>query len=168
MIMRSFNNQNTEPKQQWKGVRAQVCCRLAVLAMLLGLINLTGCTTPETRIRENQELFASFPADAQAKVRQGHVEVGFTKDMVLLAQGEPDRRIASKNASGTVSESWIYTDVYYTHVPVYHSHRYHRRHYDDCDSYYFDRAWDDVPHEYDRLTLRFEDHRVVSLDIDER
>lgn len=137
--------------------------------MLLAICFLwPGCASPESRIAENPELFASFPADVQEKVRQGQIEVGFTKGMVTLAQGPPDRRLAREEATGVVSESWIYTDVYYTHVPVYRSHRFHRSRDGHCDDYYFDRGWDDIPHPYDRLKLHFDGDRVVSIDLDER
>lgn len=169
MTVKSMNEQFEYRLTQTRchGIRLQAMLIAIVGCMMTGV----GCESPQARIRENPELFATFPVDVQEKVKQGVVDVGFTKDMVLLSQGQPDRRIASKDATGVVSESWVYTDIYYTHVPVYHNHHYrrsYRNRYGDCDSYYFDRAWEDVPHEYDRLTLRFEGDRVASLNVDER
>lgn len=151
--------------------RLSTCAAIAAI-----LIAMLGCASPESRVKERPRLFASFPVEVQEKVRQGHVEVGFTKDMVLIAQGTPDRRVAQMDATGTVDESWIYTDVYYTHVPVDRSFynyyrndhcRTHHRHRHD-NGYYFERAWDDIPHLYDRLILRLKGDRVVSIAYDER
>lgn len=69
---------------------------------------LAGCATPDSRIKKNQALFDSLPAEAQAQIREGQVSLGFTPDMVRLAVGEPDRRSIRTDASGR-TEVWSYT-----------------------------------------------------------
>ena len=87
-----------------------------ILALLTASLILTGAglvsgcssSSPDARIRRNQELFNSLPPEAQASIRDGRVQVGFTPDMVLLALGEPDRRYMRTNEQGS-SEVWAYT-----------------------------------------------------------
>ncbi len=75
---------------------------------------LAGCvSTPERRIERNPALFASFPPEAQARVRKGEVAVGFTKDMVRLAIGEP-RHVHARTTQAGESEVWTYTGIGYT------------------------------------------------------
>ena len=68
-----------------------------------------GCTsTPDSRIKKNQQLFDSLPPQAQAEIHAGQVGIGYTPDMVLLALGQPDRRYTRTTQSG-VSDVWAYT-----------------------------------------------------------
>ncbi|MBC8008736.1 MAG: hypothetical protein H7067_01405, partial [Burkholderiales bacterium] len=61
-----------------------------VLIAVLGLG--AGCaSTPEKRIAKEAEVFAAMPAETQAKIRAGRVEIGFTTTQVKLAKGAPDR-----------------------------------------------------------------------------
>jgi hypothetical protein len=70
---------------------------------------LAGCasSTPQTRIAEHRELYRSFPSEVQRKVSAGEVDVGFTEEMVMLALGEPARRVTRQSEEGT-EEVWIY------------------------------------------------------------
>ncbi len=75
---------------------------------ITALLFLSGCNTPEARIKREPALFASLsPADQQL-IREGKVAIGFTPEMVKLAVGEPDRVYTRTDANGT-SESWSYT-----------------------------------------------------------
>lgn len=82
---------------------------LAAAAFLL-----TACaTTPEKRIAKNPEVFAGFPEEVQENVREGVIQIGYDKDMVRIALGEPDR-ISTRRREGETLEIWTYTGVYYT------------------------------------------------------
>ena len=83
--------------------------RSACLALPLALL-LAGCATPEKRIQQNQDLFDSFPVAAQARIRGGQIDLGFTPDMVRIALGEPQRKVLRRAADGEV-EIWIYLDA---------------------------------------------------------
>ena len=82
---------------------------LAVLSVLA----IAGCATPESRIKEKPDAFNSFPPEVQSKVRTGQVDIGYSKDMVYIALGKPDREYTRTTAEGTV-EVWSYTDRYTT------------------------------------------------------
>ena len=82
--------------------------RFACFAGLLALL-LAGCATPEKRIQQNQEVFDSFPVAAQARIRGGQIDLGFTPDMVRIALGEPHRQTLRRSADGEV-EIWSYFD----------------------------------------------------------
>lgn len=82
--------------------------RSARFALPLALL-LAGCASPEKRIQQNQELFDSFPVAAQARIRGGQIDLGFTPAMVRIALGEPQRQILRRAADGPV-EIWLYVD----------------------------------------------------------
>lgn len=77
---------------------------LAALALLLA-----ACSTPASRIEDQQAEFDRYPVDIQQKIRAGNVDVGFTPDQVRLALGKPDRIYTRQNEAGT-SEVWAYRD----------------------------------------------------------
>ncbi len=68
-----------------------------------------SCASVDSRVQKHQAAFNSWPADVQEKVRAGKVEVGFTKEMVRVALGEPDRLISRTTEHG-VAEGWVYFD----------------------------------------------------------
>lgn len=78
---------------------------LAFLA--LAVVFFAGCASTSRRISRNQELFDTFPADVQAGIRAGNVDVGFTPEMVMMALGEPDRRYTRITEHGAF-EVWAY------------------------------------------------------------
>ncbi len=69
---------------------------------------LAGCSTPARRIAREPALFAAFPPEVQAQVREGRIAIGFSRDMVRLALGQPDRVYRRTTAAGT-REVWAYT-----------------------------------------------------------
>lgn len=85
--------------------------RLRTARFVLPLaVLLAGCATPAKRIQQNQELFDSFPVAAQARIRGGQVDLGFTPDMVRIALGEPQRQMLRRENGGE-TEIWLYLDV---------------------------------------------------------
>ena len=87
-----------------------------VLWLALALV---GCATPAARIRENPTLFASFPPEVQAKVREGHIAIGFTQPAVRMALGEPDRVYHRFTSTNTPNEVWAYTSYDYRNDPQF-------------------------------------------------
>jgi outer membrane protein assembly factor BamE (lipoprotein component of BamABCDE complex) len=80
---------------------------LYIVAAAAALALSFGCSTPETRIRRNPELFAQLSPEQQELIRRGQVAVGFNAEMVRLALGEPDRYTTRSDQDGT-SEVWHY------------------------------------------------------------
>lgn len=68
-----------------------------------------GCASVDSRVKDHQAAFSSWPADVQEKVRAGKVELGFTYDMVEVALGKPERR-ASRTTEHGQADVWIYFD----------------------------------------------------------
>ena len=83
--------------------------RLACFVLPLATL-LAGCATPEKRIQQNQDVFDTFPVAAQARIRGGQIDLGFTPDMVRIALGEPQRKVLRRAADGEV-EIWLYLDT---------------------------------------------------------
>lgn len=63
---------------------------LFMAALLLSFFAGSGCGGLQSRIRENQNQFATFPPEAQAQIQNGRIDKGFTEDMVYIAKGNPD------------------------------------------------------------------------------
>jgi len=76
--------------------------------LLLALLLLAGCETLNSRLARNQGVLRTLPAQHQALIQQGRIEVGFTPTEVYLAWGAPSRKAITKNAGGD-SETWYYT-----------------------------------------------------------
>ena len=75
--------------------------------MLVAL--LSACSSPDSRIDSNRAVFDKFPAEVQAKIRAGKVDIGFTPEMVKLALGEPSRQLTRKTDAGEAI-IWMYAD----------------------------------------------------------
>lgn len=81
---------------------------LGSVLLVAAVLAVAGCaSTPAKRIAKNEAAFAAMPAEVQAAVRAGRVEVGFTPQQVELAKGKPDRVVRRTTAKGE-EQSWIY------------------------------------------------------------
>ena len=56
---------------------------ISILTLAVGLVFLSGCSTTESRIAANPELFNSLTPDQQQMIRDGRVGIGFDQAMVL-------------------------------------------------------------------------------------
>ncbi len=75
------------------------------------VFSLAGCASgPSARIKNDPETFSAFPQDVQENVRLGRIELGYTKEMVAMALGEPDRRL-TRQREGAEERVWIYTEA---------------------------------------------------------
>ena len=135
------------------------CC-VGIAALLAGCVS-----TPESRIARNPGVFTTFPAEAQAKIRQGRIDVGFTRDMVKMALGAP-RLIHTRTTAAGETEVWTYMGVTFstTTQPVGGTYLYR-------DAAGFERradgsGWIDVQErtEYPTLRVEFEDGKVKAIE----
>ena len=83
--------------------------RKILLPILLLIALVSACSSPDSRIESNRAAFEKFPAEVQAKIRAGKVDIGFTAEMVRLALGEPARKLSRKTEQGE-AEVWMYAD----------------------------------------------------------
>jgi hypothetical protein len=88
----------------------------STLGLAAGALILTSCSTPETRISDNPNLFQSLSPRDRALVSQGQIRPGMSRTAVWLAWGSPDQKIIA-NMRGHPTETWIY--VYYATYPYY-------------------------------------------------
>ena len=133
---------------------------LLLLGCSIGLAFLAGCSTPQTRIRNNPGLFSSLPPSDQELIQQGKVAVGFTAEMVKLAVGEPDRIYTRTEASGQ-SEAWVYTSYSSRGgAMIYYRGFYHRTH-PGMYAYYADYNDREV---VERYRVTFKEGKVASID----
>ncbi len=133
------------------------------LGLAAGVFFLGGCaSTPEKRIAENPELFASFPPEVREKVREGQVEIGYTPEMVRLALGEPTSRVTQRTAEAT-KEIWYYEGRYLTSDTV-RLHDYGR--FSSVEPIiYLDRT---TEHRYTRAKLEFSEGKLSAVQQVER
>ncbi len=78
---------------------------LIAWVMLLALV--AGCSTVDSRIGKAQSQFDSWPAAVQEKIRAGQIDVGFTPEQVRVALGEPQKKYTRTTESGS-AEVWAY------------------------------------------------------------
>lgn len=71
---------------------------------------ISGCATPAHRIRKQPELFASYPAEAQALIQAGRIDLGFDPGMVQMALGSPTDVYHTRNEQGEATV-WVYRDL---------------------------------------------------------
>jgi outer membrane protein assembly factor BamE (lipoprotein component of BamABCDE complex) len=137
----------------------------AAALMLLGLTILTGCSTPASRIEQNKELFSTFAPDVQASIRQGKINIGFTRDMVYMALGKPERQYSRTTEAGQ-SEIWSYVDLYSTTRRQRIDGPFRIRDPQGGYRTVSDSLWVDVneQHEYERLRVEFEGNRVRAIE----
>ncbi len=101
--------------------------RWSCLIGLVGVLALAGCSTPQTRINKNPAAYDRLSSEQQELVREGRVAIGFDRETVKLALGEPDRIWKRTDKAGE-SEAWTYTAYETaTGAPLYRGywHRYY-------------------------------------------
>lgn len=150
-------------------------CFLLTSALLLIGFLAGGCSsTPESRIQKNPEAFERLAAEDRERILNGEIAIGFTREMVLLALGEPNRTSTRTTAEG-VFENWAYvrqrharnTGYYhgFAHPRWYYSH-YHRG-YVRYRPFYPPPS-DFVREEYVEKLIQFKEDSVVSFEIVEK
>lgn len=82
---------------------------VAALAAFSLVFVSSGCSTTDSRIKDNSAAFNAASPEVQAKIREGKVDIGFTEEQVLMALGKPDRRYTRTTAEGT-TDVWAYED----------------------------------------------------------
>lgn len=137
---------------------------LAVFTLICGLAILSGCSTPETRIAKQPEVFSRLTPDQQQMIREGRVGIGFDMEMVKLALGDPDRIRERTDSSGR-SEVWTYVDYETNDGMLLYRGWYHRGWGGPLYPYYMD-----VPsrRERSRDEVVFRDGRVTSVEHERR
>lgn len=80
---------------------------ISISLLAVALIALGACSTTGSRISNQQELFDSYPPEVQQNIRNSVIEIGYTKDMVIMALGEPSRKVEMQTEEG-MTEVWNY------------------------------------------------------------
>jgi hypothetical protein len=126
---------------------------------------LLGCGTPRHRADKYPALYTSLPADVQANVRQGRIDLGYPKDAVFIALGKPDREYLRVTDAG-MTELWSYVDA--ISYPDRKRVRANVRVRDGQGRYRTasDSVWVEVQNEreYERLRVEFKEGRVSAIE----
>ena len=135
-----------------------------LLSLLAGFLFLVGCSTPETRIAKQPELFNRLTPEQQQMIREGKVCVGFDMEMVKLALGDPDRVRERTDVNGR-SEVWSYVSYEGSDGMLLYRGWYHRGWGSPYYPYYLN-----VPgrQERSRDEVVFREGRVVSVEQERR
>ncbi|MFT5122802.1 MAG: hypothetical protein ACI9TH_000415 [Kiritimatiellia bacterium] len=89
-------------------MKTQMMKKTLVTGLLLMLgMTLCSCETVNKRIKSNQVMFDAWPLETRSEIQQGRVKVGFDKDMVLVALGQP-QRVKKRSTEAGESEVWSY------------------------------------------------------------
>ena len=140
-------------------------CLFSVL--FIGVLVLSGCSTPESRIARNPEVFAQLSPQQQLLVKAGQVGVGFDMAAVKLALGEPDRITVRTEAHGQ-TQTWHYVETaYYDGGYIYaggywgrHGYRYR---YGVGAGVYDPFPQVTVMRSFDRFRIDFVNNKVVGI-----
>lgn len=128
-----------------------------------------GCSSPAWRIKQNPELFASFPAEAQGLIEQGQVDIGFDPAMTRMALGEPNRIYQRRTGEGSI-QVWSYTARRVTTDRQRVTADFAYRDSDGRLRRTSDSVWVDVDREleYERMRVEFTDEKVSAIETLER
>ena len=135
-----------------------------LLSLLAGLLFVAGCSTPDSRIAKQPELFNRLTPEQQQMIREGRVGVGFDMEMVKLALGDPDRVRERTDANGR-SEIWSYVSYEANDGMLLYRGWYHRGWGSPYYPYYMNVAG---RRERSRDEVVFRDGRVVSVEQERR
>lgn len=135
------------------------------LPLLLLALVASGCATPDSRIKRNRAAFDALPPEIQENVRKGNVDIGYPKEAVLIALGQPDREYTRRTADGQV-EVWSYVGVRTTTDRQRADVRSHVYDADGRRRTVSDWVWVDVErrHEYDRIRIEFKGDVVTAIE----
>jgi outer membrane protein assembly factor BamE (lipoprotein component of BamABCDE complex) len=142
---------------------------VVVLCAALGVMLAAGCSTPASRIKKNPEVFNRLAPEVQEQVKAGRIDVGFSRDAVLLALGEPNRRYTRKTADSQ-TEVWSYTTDYSTYDRQRVDVTVRTRDLSGRMRNTTEWVWVDVEQrqEYERLRVEFRDDLVHAVETIER
>jgi hypothetical protein len=89
----------------------------------------SACSTVDSRIEENPQVYASLSTNTQSLVRQGMIREGMPKSAIYLAWGRADRvRFGSR--AGHPFEAWVYTttqsQIVTSYYPTFYRFGYYR------------------------------------------
>ena len=140
------------------------CAKYALFAA--ALLTVAGCSTPESRIKKNPELFEQLAPEIQAAVKLGHVDVGFPRDAVQLALGTPNRRYTRRVGGGKTVEVWSYTSSKTDYDRQRASVRIQAYDRNGNPRTYTDSTWVDVEQktEFERLRVELENGLVTAIE----
>lgn len=80
------------------------------LAIFAGALLLGGCSTTQTRIAGNPDIYNRLSPNDQALVSRGQIRSGMSSQAAWLAWGTPDQK-AEGEARGRATETWIYMNT---------------------------------------------------------
>ena len=117
-----------EPNVAGNNGRMRINPPLAWLLAALGAALAAGCSSPEARNEADPGVFARLGPAEQELVRRGEAAVGFSRDAVRLALGDPDRAVPG-SGDQEADQVWTFTaykaggTVLFT--GMYHAYRRH-------------------------------------------
>jgi hypothetical protein len=132
-------------------------------AIAAGALLLTSCSTIESRISENPEIYRNLSSRDQALVNQGQIRYGMSRNAVWLAWGSPDSKVIG-NMRGHFTETWIYVHyATYPYYPYYSPYGPGFGYFGDpfYDPFYYSLIPPSIPYPY--KTVTFSNGRVVSF-----
>jgi hypothetical protein len=132
-------------------------------AIAAGALLLTSCSTIESRISENPEIYRNLSSRDQALVNQGEIRYGMSRNAVWLAWGSPDFKVIG-NMRGHSTETWIYVHyATYPFYPYYGPYGPGFGFFGDpfYDPFYYSLIPPSIPYPY--KTVTFSNGRVVSF-----
>jgi len=134
---------------------------IIAFALVAGLF-FAGCTTPESRIRENPAAFDRATPEQQNLIKQGQVAIGFDMELVQLALGVADHVRERVDVNGK-QVIWSYVTYEGSNGMMLYRGWYHRSHYWGATRYAY---FADYPDRREREHFRvvFKDGKVTEIE----
>ena len=136
---------------------------VSAIGFTVGVLVLTSCSTPQTRISDHPDLYQSLSRSDQALVSQGQIRYAMSRNAVWLAWGSPDSKVIG-NIRGHSTETWIYVHyATYPYYPYYSPYGPGFGFFGDpfYDPFYYALIPPSIPYPY--KTVTFSNSRVMSF-----
>lgn len=134
--------------------------KTSALSAFAALLLLAGCSSPQSRIEDNQEAFSKLPPEQQELIKQGKVGIGFDETAVKLALGKPNR-ISERIDAGGKSVVWRYVEYETDSGTVLYTGFYHYSYAPFYYPFYTDYS---ARHERDTIRVVFKDGKVTAIE----
>jgi hypothetical protein len=76
-------------------------------SVLIFSLFVSGCSNISSRIKENERQFNNYPPEVQSQIQSGHIDHGFTEEMVYMAKGKPNEK-STIEKNGKTLTLWKY------------------------------------------------------------
>lgn len=128
------------------------------LLLLVAVISLMGCSSPQKRAESRPEAFARLSPDEQRLALEGRIREGMNEDAVFIALGRPSKTLSARR-DGADQIHWVYSSIVTREIPSFSHSRFRGE-----DGRWYGRSYYDPYYQsyvVDTFRVVFRDGRVI-------